>query len=450
MTEAKFNQWSHKIGVMSGHFTTSKGWTIQRNRVILLVPRPPATIKMKTKPVRQTSGTPAPNRGESMSMVPKPQPEVDDTKHYQLANLHLDGNNPRLGSQAGKFKTELDVLDAIVNVYGVDDVLSSLAVNGYFAAEPMVGVATETPGHLRIAEGNRRLAACLILIGDPRAKNHSKRTRDYQSLQTKHGQSSLTEVPVRVLANTRSLLSYLGVRHIAASQPWDSYAKAAWVAKVLDESNLTLEDVSQMIGDQHGTVARSLEGYYFVNQLVKAAQFKPEDSMRPGRGSNPEYPFSWVYTALGYGPVREWLNLSDLSAGQDKTPVKGKERLDEAGELMTFLFGKKSIGRQPAITDSRQISDLAKAISDPQSRRLLKHGKTIGEVAQFLKPAKERVADSLLDAQGALQNSLTTLSEGEVKSAEAKELLDPSQRVRNLAVDVHKKVIDIMTSTDGE
>jgi hypothetical protein len=376
---------------------------------------------------------------------------VENTMYLPLERLHIDGSNPRLGARAGSFRNETEILDAVVDVYGVDDVLSSLAVNGYFEAEPMVGVRMDKPaGHVRIAEGNRRLAACLILAGDDRAKNHEKRTNEYQQLQKDHKQKPITHVPVQVHDGPKGLLAYLGVRHIAAAQPWDSYAKAAWVAKVLEASHLTIGDVAQMIGDQHGTVARSLEGYYFVNQLAQAAQFNPSDSLRPGRGSNPEYPFSWVYTALGYGPIREWLGLGDLSSGKDKTPIpKSKDKLDDAGDLLTFLFGSKSKGRPAAITDSRQIAALARAVADPESRRLLKRGKTIEEVTVLLKPAKERVADGLLDAQQALQNVLTPLSQGEVKASEAGDLFEPAKKVRSLAIDVHSKIIDLMKD-EGE
>jgi hypothetical protein len=376
---------------------------------------------------------------------------VENTTYWPLTTLHLDGSNPRLGARAGSFRNETDILDAVVEVYGVDDVLSSLAVNGYFEAEPMVGVRMEKPqGHVRIAEGNRRLAACLILAGDERARNQEKRTLDHRELQKKYKQKPITHVPVQVHDGPKGLLAYLGVRHIAAAQPWDSYAKAAWVAKVLESSELTLEDVSQMIGDQHGTVARSLEGYYFVEQLIQAAQFTPSDSLRPGRGSNPEYPFSWVYTALGYGPVREWLGLGDLSSGKIKTPIpKTKEKLDDAGELLTFLFGNKNRSRRPAIADSRQIAQLARAVADPESRRLLKRGKTIEEVAIFLKPAKERVADGLFDAQQSLQDVLTPLSQGEIAASEADGLFDPSKKVKSLAADVHNKIVDLMKQ-EGE
>jgi hypothetical protein len=299
-----------------------------------------------------------------------------------LESLFLDGNNARLGAKAGQLKNQVEILDEIVNVFGIDDVLSSLAVNGYFEAEPLVGVQMDKPDKVRIAEGNRRLAACLILIGDARAKNHKKRTDEYQAIQKAHGREPIRAVPVLMVAEGLNLLSYLGVRHIAASQPWDSYAKAAWVAKILEESKLTLEDVSQMIGDQHRTVARTLEGFHFVNQLINAAYFNPEESFRRGRGSNTEYPFSWVYTALGYGPIRDWLTLKDLSrVGRDKRPIKNN-KLDDAGQLLTFLFGNKR--RQPAISDSRQIGELAKAIANPECLRHLKHGKTVEEVIDLL------------------------------------------------------------------
>jgi hypothetical protein len=401
--------------------------------------------------VKKTAGAKGkPPSGLPASVSKESLKNVENTAYWPIIDLHLDGSNPRLGAQAGRFKNETDILDAVVNVYGVDDVLSSIAVNGYFEAEPLVGVRMNQPGQIRIAEGNRRLAACLILAGDERARNHEKRSRDYQKLQKQHRQPPVTHVPVQVHDGPKGLLAYLGVRHIAAAQPWDSYAKAAWIAKVIEESNLTLNDVSQMIGDQHGTVGRTLEGFYFVNQLIGAAQFTPSDSLRPGRGSNPEYPFSWVYTALGYGPIRHWLGLGDLSSGKDKTPIpQKKEKLDDAGELLTFLFGSKNKSRRAAITDSRQIASLARAVADPESRRLLKRGKTIEEVTKLLKPAKERVADGLFDAQQALQNVMTPLSQGEVKTTEVNDLFEPARKVRNLATEVHNKIVDLMKDEGG-
>ena len=62
---------------------------------------------------------------------------VRGVERVRLADLLLDADNPRFGQQdAGGSQAEL--LDHLVQKFGVDDVLSSLSVNGYFEAEPMV------------------------------------------------------------------------------------------------------------------------------------------------------------------------------------------------------------------------------------------------------------------------------------------------------------------------
>jgi hypothetical protein len=314
-----------------------------------------------------------------------------------------------------------------------------LAVNGYFAAEPLVGFCSPKTNRITIAEGNRRLAACLILAGDPRARRHSKRRDQYQAIQQKHGRPEIRTVPVRVLKKDRDLTSYLGVRHIAAPQPWDSYAKAKWIDDVLTSQELSLEDVSEMIGDQHRTVARILEGYRFVRQLIDAAQFVPSDSHRAGKGSNPEYPFSWVYTALGYSPIRNWLELKDGSQIPNPIPTA---KLHDGGRFMKLLFGSKSGSDAclPAISDSRQIKDLAKAIADPDMRSFLLRGKPVADVLMLARPATERVADHLLDAEESLNSALEPLNSGQLVGEEASPLLEPAKRVRSLAIQVFKKV----------
>ncbi len=55
---------------------------------------------------------------------------------------------------------------------------------------------------------------------------------------------------------------------------------------------MPVSKITEMIGDQHSTVVRLLEGYRFIRQLIENGEFRPEDSQRKGRGSVSEYPFS--------------------------------------------------------------------------------------------------------------------------------------------------------------
>lgn len=376
----------------------------------------------------------------------------DRVEFRPLGELHLDVRNPRLGGTVSPNTTEADILETIVDKFGVEDVLSSLAVNGYFDAEPLVGLRQKGASGIRIVEGNRRLAACLILAGDPRAVGQKKRTAEGRALQAKYNQKPISEVPVLIFEESEwseELLPYLGVRHIAASQPWDSYAKAAWIAEVLKTKQLGLSEVIQMIGDQHRTTSRLLEGFYFVNQLIHEARFKPSDSTRKGRGSNPEYPFSWVYTALGYSPVRRWLDLADAAEGPKENPVP-RARLDDAEEFLMLLFGNRTKQRMPAIADSRQISELAKAVGDATRRHLLSRGKTVAEVNESIKPATDRIVSGLLDAQSSLGSVLVVLTESGIEAEQARDLFDPSKKVQTLARDIHKRITTRLTEPTEE
>lgn len=364
-----------------------------------------------------------------------------------LDKLLLDQENARLGAESEGKLGQAALLDRLVDDFGVDDLLSSIAVNGYFDAEPLVGVPGAR-GKVRIVEGNRRLAACLILAGDPRASRQVRRTHEFRELQKQHGQKPVTRVPVMVHPSRGELLPYLGVRHIGAPQAWDSYAKAAWIARVIRDSGLTLEQVSEMTGDQHRTVARTLEGFYFINQLIKEGRFNPRDSKRPGRGSNPEYPFSWIYTALGFSPVRRWLDLPDLMDGPSHSPIP-RDRLPDAGDLVVFMFGSESQVQPASIQDSRQISRLARLVGVPAARRQLKRGRSVEDVEELARPTHDRVESGLLDAYDALSSVLPALAEGEIKRANAETLVEPSRKVNSLAAEVHKKVRDIAGGEEG-
>lgn len=365
----------------------------------------------------------------------------DPTPCY-LADLHFDKRNPRFGPTEVSFKDETKVLDYIVDTYGVEDVLSSLAVNGYFESEPLIGIKESGKEGVHILEGNRRLAACLILDRDPRSKNQKRRREYYGIIHAKHGNKPINPVPVFVFDGpnaSKDLLPYLGVRHIVGSSDWDSYAKAAWVANVIERGELKLEDVLQMIGDEGKQSERLLSAYYFVNQLKTEGRFSPNDSIRKGRGSNAEFPFSLVYNALGYAPIANWVGLANKDATERKPIPKAK--LDNAESLMTFLCGNQSANIQPAIADSREISKLAKAIVDPGQVLALKTGKSLEEAVIEALPAKARLAEGFTEARANLQTLLGVIGRGTLSSDEAGELIPLSKEVRNLATKVNQEIL---------
>lgn len=372
-------------------------------------------------------------------------------RRIYLKDLLLDDNNPRFGLQDRDASQE-QILDHIVEKFGVNDVLSSLAVNGYFDAEPLVCRRITGSRKAVVVEGNRRLAACLIITEDKRASNHAKRSADFSKLWKDRGQQRIDPVPAITFdtgekEQEKAILSYLGVRHIASAQPWDSYAKAAWVARVVQENELDVRDVSKMIGDQHRTVNRMLEGYYLVQQLAKTGHFNQQDSVRRGRGSVTDYPFSWIYTVLGYKTVRDFLELADGDARRD--PVDDSN-LDKGSLLLRSMFGDKSKARNAAIEDSRQLGPFAAIFASGEKIQLLEQGKKLSEIEELAQPIEKRISSGLGYVRDTLRDLIARLSEQDIPQETATDLLVDSKRVRKLAIELDKKLQVIALGDEDE
>lgn len=363
--------------------------------------------------------------------------------YKKLSELYLDPSNPRLGLGSSPAVTQAELLEQIVESHGVDDILSSLAVNGYFPTEPMVVVARKGGGY-SVAEGNRRLAACLILERDGRAATESRRTETGQALRQRSGGTAITKVPVIVRKDGPELLAYLGVRHITATKDWDSYAKAAWIAKAVD-SGLDVDRIVDMIGDKHRTVVRILEGYRLVTQLERKGVFRAAQSYKRGRGSNAEYPFSWIYTALDYQSVRNWIGFREKRP--DPVP---DEKLKDASQLMTFLFGDRDRQTQPVLADSRDIGSLAKVVATEEGRSALEQCGNVTAATEMLREPSEKMQASLEGALGELKGAWSALADAQFRPGEFSRVITTSSAVVRLARQILSRLRDIESGEDGD
>lgn len=362
-------------------------------------------------------------------------------EHHKLSDLLLDPENPRFGGLGDK-ADQAWIVEFITKQFGVEDVLASLATNGYFQSEPLV--ARRTKGKLIVVEGNRRLAACLILAQDTRAKSVAGLRPD----KVAHPWSPSTEVPVLVFNEDEqgSLLPYLGVRHIVGSQPWDSFAKARWIDQVVSSGQMTLQDIEAAIGDTNRTITRMLDGYRFIKQLTDSGHFKPGDSHRRGKGSNTDFPFSWVYTLLDYSQVRDYLQLPPRTAATQKPiPVKA---LPAASKSIAYMFGDKE--ELPSIKNSRQIADLADALSDPIKRKMLEQGMTIEQIKERSQKPSDRLATLLLQTEATLRAANSLMTESKLPQREAEPLVSTANGIRNQSLALFKGLQSAAFPADGD
>lgn len=388
------------------------------------------------EPTKMTAETPgAPTQGVSdrdkISMIP-------------LNQLQLDTENPRFAGILGQSPSQQKMVDHIADAVGIDDLLSSMSKSGFFHSAPLVGIRSAGDKVL-VVEGNRRLAAALVLKRDERAKNQEKRASAY-SLSDSVA-AKLTELPVLIEDGRDAVLPYLGVSHIIGNKTWDSFAKAAWAASVLDKRVYPggIDEICELIGDKNRTLPRMVEGYRLTTQLIDHGLFDPKDATQVGRGASVPFAFSWVYTAMGYLPVRKWLGIakarsadaspedrpeeSETSSELDKEIVP-ETHLKAAGEFMGWLLGQKSKGVQSVISDSRQIGDLAAALDDASQIKQLRAGKTVEEAQELTRPVYDRIATALTVAVNRLESvaGIVASSSSDLVPQQIEDLLPDAKR----------------------
>ncbi len=372
-------------------------------------------------------------------MAQRKQGKDRRVREIPLSSLRLDAENPRFAGALGKDARQKEIVNYVADTIGLSDLLSSMSQGGFYRSSPLIGIVDDES--FIIVEGNRRLAAALVLTEEPRAVSQKHRLRNYPVKKTVA--PSLARLPVLIASSREEVLPYLGIAHIVGNKKWDSYAKAAWAAKVAATEIYPggLRQIADEIGDKHRTLERMVQAYRLVTQLESNARFSATATMKKGRGTA-TYPFSWVYTALGFSAIREWIGLSqetpDATISSDI--ITDLDGLDKASDLLVWMFGSQAKNRQPALTDSREISDLAAAVTDERVLSQLRRGKTLAEAQEAVKPSHEKLMDGLEVAKESLERVLGALggSREDLSGQHLRVLEGEARRTRSLANQIFK------------
>lgn len=379
---------------------------------------------------------------------------TDTITHLHIDQLLLDPLNPRLGENAEATITQQQIVNLIIDNFGIDDLLSSMAFNGYFEAEPLV--CQEREGQYYIIEGNRRLVTCLILGNDPRAENHIKDFKHFRELHKIRGEPNVTNLPVVIFderEDPKKISAYLGIRHIVSTKDWDSFAKARWINETITNQDISIKDIATMTGDKSGTIKNLLSGYNFMTQLETERKFNRETTVRKGRGSNVSYPFSWVYTLFSYPSARGYLELEFFDADDkpNQKPIP-ESKLDDALFVIEALFGNTTKGQDSLLKDSREIAKFAEALGDREKVYLLKKGKSLLEVNQLTTNVNDRIENIFYDCISALQDARERITRDskDITPETIHESDDKILHINQLLKEIKKQLKDIHSNNSDD
>jgi len=195
-----------------------------------------------------------------------------------------------------------------------------------------------------VIEGNRRIATVKLLLSENLRKKFNIRTWPLLSVEVR---KDLQELPVIIYPERDRVLQYLGVRHITGIKKWESFAKARYIAYLIQQG-FKISEIQAKVGDRSNSVRK----IYFCYRLVQEAKNELDVDTKIIEESF----FSYLLLATGQGSIKEYLGMpKNWKEVNFKNPVP-KKRLTNLKNLFSWIFGEGK-DKQPVISESRDITN---------------------------------------------------------------------------------------------
>lgn len=317
---------------------------------------------------------------DASSAGPRPVPTRD---------LHFDPRNPRLVNQGGG---DRELLATMWRDFNVAEVALSIAANGFWEYEPLL--ATRENGRLVVVEGNRRLAAVILLRDEGERKRVG--ATDLPQITAKR-RKELETLPVIETFRDR-VWQYVGFKHVNGPQAWQSYSKAQYIAWVHNDLQVPLETIAETIGDTHATVLRLYRAYMILEQAERHGLWNREDRIKD------RFPFSHLFVGINsYSGIQNYIGLQGPPA--DTPEPVDQEYWPQLRELLIWLFGSKAENISPVVqSQNPHLRQLNSVLANKNAVAAIRSGMPLSVALDVAKGDPAKLREDLVAARRLLQD----------------------------------------------
>lgn len=321
-----------------------------------------------------------------------------------LKQLHFDPQNPRFSRYFGnQMQPEVDIIERMIRNETVQELMASIGEQGYFAGEPLLVAKNNTTNEKSyiVVEGNRRLAALKLLVGEFVDKQLPSITQLRENAKVPPEQSA----PCIVFESRKDILRYLGYRHITGAKRWDSLSKARYIKELSNTffSELSEEDQLKGIAQEIGS-----KPYYVAQMLTGLTVF--EDARQKKfyglqRVDEEDIDFGVLTTALSRTAIAEYIGLE---SPRDITAENLNQ--ERSKEIFSWIFAQDTQG-YTILGESRNLGKLAAVVSNPSAVATLKETGNLESAYLFSDGQAEAFTKILRDTDKKLRDVLKLASD---------------------------------------
>ncbi len=331
---------------------------------------------------------------------------LEQTTKVNVDSLKLDRENPRLVSVSAR-TTEESIVAQLYRGEELGELLQSITANGYLDIEPLIVWLAPGDQQFTVLEGNRRLAA-IRLFREPalvEAISRIERLKISVPDISPEIMATFSEVSVYRVPERDAARSFIGFKHINGAAKWGSYAKAKFAAEWYRSGNVSLEVISEKIGDRHDTIKRMVAAIYVLEQAESANIFSISNRKIT------KFNFSHLYTALSRSTYMDYLGLATAWSRYDPKPDPVPiENLPRLRDVLIWIYGSKEEESEPVVqSQNPDIKNLGEVLTSAEGIHILRAGGTLAEAHASTRSADETLSQSLIRARSTLRDAANNL-----------------------------------------
>jgi len=180
------------------------------------------------------------------------------TESVSPVSIDLDPRNPRLPSLPAN-ASQSQILDELFNTSKVREMVKSIAKSGFYPDQRVVVIRKESGRGFIVIEGNRRAAACKVLLNPDIAPERHARVSRKWAVNAEPFRPSFLRIPIVIAPSRLAATQLLAARHLNSAPVirWSRYAQGRFainafadgqdIAEVMDETGLGESELRQSI-----------------------------------------------------------------------------------------------------------------------------------------------------------------------------------------------------------
>lgn len=336
-------------------------------------------------------------------------------EQIEFERLRLDPQNPRLLDLPSNPSRE-QIVEALLDQHDPINIARALVEFGFFNSEALIAITEDEGTTYIVVEGNRRLAA-MMLLKDEQLRKAVDADPEWDQLSARFAEErpgALASIPCQVVSDRHAAAPNIGYRHIVGIKKWDAHEKAAFVTELLKDVDAgePFEAVSHLTGETPHRVRTYIRDFRLLEQAEASGLDVSRAKDKFGR-------FTRAMNAAG---VSEFIDAKAPSEIEPEEPEAYEADDVRMKQLLSYVFGEEG-GPPPVFSDSRQVKELGAALKSEDGRRILEESRELEAAYEAAGGLRERLLNNLTKALSALQAAGEDLpahsEDAEVRSAVA-------------------------------